>query len=136
MKYNVKELLKLAKDIANNSYSPYSHFRVGSVILTKNGNIYKGVNVENRSYGATICAERSAISSALTNGENQFIAIAIVGLDSEEILPPCGICRQIISEFGKDIDVIMANKYLKYKIVKISKLLPFDSLHNLKKNIL
>lgn len=133
MRYNIKELLNIARDVANNSYSPYSKFRVGASILTKKGNIYKGTNVENRSYGATICAERGAISSAISSGENEFIAIAIIGLDSEEILPPCGICRQIISEFGSNIDIIMANKDMKYKIKKIKDLLPDDSLHNLKK---
>ncbi len=132
MKYKPEELLKIAKESAKNSYSPYSNFRVGSAILTKNGNIYTGVNIENRSYGATICAERSAISTSISNGEKEFIAIAIVGVDSEEILPPCGICRQIISEFGLDIDIIMANKDMKYTILKIKELLPFDSLQNLK----
>jgi len=132
MKYDLKILLETAKDIAKNSYSPYSNFRVGSALITKNGNIYKGVNVENRSYGATICAERNSIYQAICNSEKEFLAIAIIGLDSDEILTPCGICRQVISEFGLDIDIIMANKNMEYNIVKIKELLPFDSLQGLK----
>lgn len=134
MDYNPEKLLKIAKNIAINSYSPYSNFRVGSALLTKNGKIYKGVNVENRSYGATICAERNVISQAVSNGEKEFIAIAIISLDSEKILPPCGICRQVISEFGFNIDIIMANKEMQYVIARIEDLLPFDSLHDLKNN--
>ena len=133
MSNKIKKLLNIAKEKALNSYSPYSKFRVGCAILTKSNNIYTGVNVENRSYGATICAERSAISSAISNGEKDFLIIAIIGLDTEEILSPCGICRQVISEFGNDTQIVMANKKMEYKIISIKELLPFDSLQDLKK---
>lgn len=129
---DVKILLEEAKKTAQNSYSPYSKFKVGASLLTIDGKIFTGTNVENRSYGATICAERAAISKAVSEGYNNFKAICIVGLNTNKILSPCGICRQVITEFGNNIDVIMANKKLDYKIVKIKELVPYDSLFELK----
>ena len=96
------ELLRKANEVRKNSYSPYSHFQVGAALLGDDGNIYVGCNVENSSYGATICAERSALSTAISNGCNRFLAIAIVGgAESEKmsLCYPCGICRQVLSEF-------------------------------------
>ena len=118
----IKMLLEKAKKTAENSYSPYSNFRVGSSVLTIEGKIFTGTNIENKSYGTTICAERAAISKAISEGYKNFKAICIVGLDSTKFLPPCGICRQFIAEFGNNIEIIMANKNLEYKIVSIKKL--------------
>ena len=128
----IMSLLEEAKKTAFNSYSPYSSFRVGAALLTKEGKLYTGTNIENRSFSGTICAERVAMSHALSDGHREFYAIGIVGIDSSVILPPCGICRQFISEFGWNIKIIMADKNLKYKIRTIKELLPYDSLHNLK----
>lgn len=99
---NKKDLFMLAKDVMKNSYAPYSNYNVGAVLLTKNGNIYKGCNVENASYSVTCCAERTALFSAVAGGEKEFSAICIVGGKNGEITDyamPCGICRQALAEF-------------------------------------
>ena len=93
------ELIDLAEKIAENSYSPYSHFRVGAALLCSNGEVITGVNVENRSFGLTICAERSAITAALTKGLTDFQELAISCPDADYPVSPCGACRQVISEF-------------------------------------
>lgn len=131
---DVVMLVEVAAQAGLNSYSPYSSFRVGAALLSKDGKIFTGTNVENRSYGATICAERTAIVKAVSEGVKDYSALAVIGLDSAEILPPCGICRQFISEFGSGITVIMANKNMEYKIAPIDELYPFDSLRDLNSN--
>jgi len=132
---DINKLLDEAKNAALKSYSPYSHFRVGCALLTNEGKIFTGTNVENRSFGGTICAERVAITKAVSEGFKVFKTICIIGLDSLEILPPCGICRQFISEFGTDIEVVMSNKNSEYKKVNIRDLLPYDSLFDLKEKL-
>lgn len=118
------QLIESAKEAREyGSYAPYSKFRVGAAVLTKGGAIYKGGNVENASYGATVCAERVAIFNAISAGEREFSAIAIVG-DYPEPLAPCGICRQVISEFGSQIEVIMSNIDGQIAIEPIKALLP------------
>lgn len=95
-------LFILAKEAMKNSYAPYSNYNVGAVLLTKNGDIYKGCNVENASYSVTCCAERNALFSAVANGERKFEAIMVVGGKNGEITDyamPCGICRQALTEF-------------------------------------
>ncbi|MDP4153115.1 MAG: cytidine deaminase [Bacillota bacterium] len=104
---SVKSLINKAALAKENAYCPYSRFRVGAALLTDNGNVYLGSNVENASLGATICAERSAIVAAVSNGERKFKAIAIAG--DKDFCYPCGICRQFISEFGEDIEIISVN---------------------------
>ncbi|HQB62722.1 MAG TPA: cytidine deaminase, partial [Spirochaetota bacterium] len=99
---DIINLITTASQAALNSYSPYSLFRVGAALLAKDGRIFTGTNVENRSFGGTICAERTAIVKAVSEGVKDYSALAVIGLDSAEILPPCGICRQFISEFGSD----------------------------------
>lgn len=97
-----KDLLNLAKDAMKNSYAPYSNYNVGAVLLTKNGNLYKGCNIENASYSLTNCAERTALFSAIANGEKEFEAICIVGGKNGVITDyamPCGACRQALAEF-------------------------------------
>ena len=96
---NAKELMKIAGEAARLAYAPYSSFRVGAALLMEDGSVITGVNVENRSYGLSNCAERTAIFTALTQGKKEIRAIAVAGPDAEEPLPPCGACRQVISEF-------------------------------------
>ncbi len=121
MDYN--ELIRKANEVKENAYVPYSHFRVGAALLTKSGKIFTGCNVENAAYSPTICAESSAIVKAVSEGEREYAAVAVIS-DSEDFTSPCGVCRQRIYEFGSDIDVIMANKKGEYKVYKISELLP------------
>lgn len=121
---NYQNLISAAKDARNSAYCPYSKFAVGAAVLTDKGNIFTGSNVENASYGLTICAERIAIFKAVNAGERNIKAIAIV-LDAPDFGAPCGACRQVIYEFGKDADVIMATVNGKYEIKKIKDLLPY-----------
>lgn len=120
-----RELLKMAEEARKNAYVPYSKFHVGAALLTKDGKVYTGCNVECASYGATNCAERTAIFKAVSEGEREFTAIAIAS-DLEDITSPCGICRQVIAEFGIEIDVILGNSSEEYKVYKISELLPLS----------
>ena len=95
------ELVKLALDAREKSYSPYSTFKVGAALLTKSGKIYKGCNVENKAFSPTNCAERTALFSAVADGEREFSEIAVVGGENKitDFCPPCGVCRQVMSEF-------------------------------------
>lgn len=100
------ELIALAKDAMQFSYSPYSHYKVGAALLCKDGRVFKGCNIENASYGATNCAERTALFKAVSEGAREFTAIAIA---AEKSAPwPCGICRQALNEFAPDLRVIVA----------------------------
>lgn len=120
-------MINLALACMQHSYSPYSHFKVGACILTKSGNYYVGTNIENASYGASICAERSAIACAVSQGETEFMAIAIVS-SSGDFTPPCGICRQVLSEF-KDMEIVLAKDEKSFKVYSLKNLLPnnFDA---------
>ena len=99
-----KEMICLAKKASENAYSPYSGIKVGAALVCGNGKIYTGANVENASYGATICAERTAFVKAVSEGEREFEAIAIAG--SIRNLVPCGMCRQFMAEFNPKLQVI------------------------------
>lgn len=119
-----EKLLELGK----NSYSPYSHFRVAAILITKDNKEFKGVNVENASYGASICAERSAILSAISNGykKGDFKELHIMCLDSKKISTPCFQCRQVISElFDKDASIICYNNIGETKAFKENELCPY-----------
>lgn len=121
-----EKLAVLAVQAKSKAIPTYSHFHVGAALLTHDGKVIQGANIENASYGLTICAERTAVFKALLDGERKFKAIAIAG-DSEDYLPPCGACRQILMEFcGKDLDVIMVNQKGEIKTMKMSELLPFS----------
>ncbi len=125
---SIKQLIRKSIECRNNAYTPYSNYKVGASLLCKNGNIYTGCNYENVSFGAGVCAERVAIGNAISKGERDFIAICISG--ENENITPCGICRQSLCEFG-NIDVICCNKKGdKYKVFKLSDLLPvaFDKM--------
>ena len=119
-----KKLIENALIARENSYSPYSNFKVGACVLTDNQKYYLGTNVENSSYGGTICAERSAISTAISYGDKKIVAIAIVS-SSGDYTFPCGICRQVMAEFG-DIEVVIAKSVEDYKVFKISELLLYS----------
>lgn len=103
-----RELLKIAEYARFNAYVPYSKFRVGAALLTSDGKVYTGCNIESASFGATNCAERTAIFKAISEGERSFTKIAIASDNSDKNQPtwPCGICRQVIVEFADDIKVI------------------------------
>jgi len=103
---DVGRLINEAVKVLGNSYAPYSNIHVAAAVLTDKGNIYRGVNVENASYGLTICAERSAISAMVTSGERNPLAVAIV-TDMDKPIPPCGACRQVIAEFNPRALIIM-----------------------------
>jgi cytidine deaminase len=107
VKEEFRPLVKAACEARLNSYSPYSTFRVGAALLTRNGAIVRGTNVENASIGLSICAERSAVCSAVAAGETGFTAIAICA-DGAEPTMPCGACRQFLREFGPDLTVLVA----------------------------
>lgn len=128
-KINRFELIKSAIDSLNFSYAPYSHFNVAAAVLASSGKIYTGVNVENASYPAGICAERNAIFHAVACGEKEITAIAIVGGLNGQITdycPPCGVCRQVMREFcdPSQMTVIIAKSTDKYKEMTLAELLP------------
>jgi len=128
------KLAKEAEKAAENAYAPYSHFRVGAALLCEDGTIITGVNVENRSYGLTICAERNAAASAITQGKSRFTALAISTPDSSAPVGPCGACRQVLSEFmSPDALVRFGRNTTEYIDTTMGDLLPWDSLHDLKK---
>ena len=116
-----KKLYETAKDAAKNAFAPFSNFHVGAALLASDGRIFTGCNVENSSYGATICAERTALVKAVSEGSRDFIAIAVVSQDGEAW--PCGICRQVLYEFSPEMLVITGNdEHL--DVVKLNELLP------------
>jgi homotetrameric cytidine deaminase len=116
----IDTLISKSKLARENSYSPYSGFKVGAALLSKSGQIYTGCNYENASFGAGVCAERVALGTALANGEREFIAVCVC---AEKIVSPCGICRQSLAEFG-DMDVIFCDLEGNHKIYRLSALLP------------
>ena len=123
-----EELIEAATRVRENAYAPFSDFRVGSALETDDGEIIAGCNVESASYGLTVCAERVAIWKAISMGKRKIKHIAVVA-DTEELTPPCGVCRQIIWEFGGDIPVVMANLKGTVETVQMKDLLPraFDT---------
>lgn len=128
MEHTEQELIEAATAVRENAFAPYSDFRVGAAVETESGTIYTGCNVESASYGLTVCAERVAIWKGISRGEKKFGRIAVV-VDTEELTPPCGVCRQIIWEFCGDVPVILANLQGKTETVQMADLLPraFDS---------
>jgi cytidine deaminase len=118
-----KDLIDVAKSARENAVAPFSNFKVGAALETASGKVFTGCNVENASYGLTVCAERVAIWKALSEGERVFSQIVVVA-DTDELTPPCGACRQIIWEFCGDVPVTLANLQGKSETVKMSALLP------------
>lgn len=125
---NDRELIKEAKEAAKSSYAPYSHFNVGAALLTRDGRIYKGCNIENAAYSPTNCAERTAFFKAVSEGESEFSAIAIVGgknLDFVSFCSPCGVCRQVMSEFcDDDFKIILGKNDEEIRVYTLRELLP------------
>jgi len=115
------ELVALAREARDKAYAPYSGFAVGAALRAKSGRIYSGCNVENASYGLTVCAERVAIFKAVSAGERKFEALAVV---TEPQASPCGACRQVLAEFGLDIQVIIADLGKGRKVYTVGDLLP------------
>ena len=129
----MKELIKKALEAQTYSYSPYSNFQVGVALLTKSGKIYTGCNIENAALSPTNCAERTAFFKAVSEGETEFEAIAIVGSpkgakqEEREYCAPCGVCRQVMAEFCniKDFKVILGKSEDDYKEYTLDEILPF-----------
>ena len=125
---NAEMLIAMAKQAMEKSYAPYSGFRVGAALLGKSGTVYTGCNVENASFSPTICAERTAFAKAVSEGEREFSAIAVVGGKDGKIqalCPPCGVCRQVMQEFcSPDFLIHMASEN-GVQTVRLQELLPF-----------
>ena len=122
------DLIAAAAEARERADVPFSHFQVGAALETATGEIVTGCNIENASYGLTLCAERVAIFKAVSDGQREFSALAVV-VDTDELTPPCGACRQIIWEFCGDIPVTMANLKGRVETMRMSELLPkaFDA---------
>jgi cytidine deaminase len=103
-----RDLIEKAKRARLKAYAPYSNFKVGAALLTRSGKLYTGANVENASYGLTVCAERAAVQKAVNQGDEDFVKIAVVA-DNNPPITPCGACRQVLSEFARNLKVICAN---------------------------
>ncbi len=127
-KKDLNELIELAIKARENSHAPFSNFKVGAVVEMADGEFFTGCNVESASYGLTVCAERVAIWKAISEGKENFKQIIVVA-DTEQLTPPCGVCRQIIWEFCHDAPVTLANLKGKNETIMMSDLLPraFDS---------
>ncbi len=123
-----QQLIQAAASVAGHAHAPYSRFRVGAALLTASGEIFAGCNVENASYGLTICAERGAVCAAVAAGHKKFVAIAIVTSGGHS---PCGACRQVLAEFGPTMEVLMvdADDPSRVRTTTLDKLLPdgFDA---------
>lgn len=125
----IKMLIEKALDMTNYSYTPYSHFKVGAALLTKDGEVYGGCNIENAAYGPTNCAERTAFFKAVSEGKRNFEAIAIVGGvegNCTEYAAPCGVCRQVMMEFcdPETFKIILATSPEHYDVYTLAELLP------------
>jgi cytidine deaminase len=116
-------LITAARNAREHAHAPFSNFRVGAAVRAKSGRIFTGCNVENATYGLTLCAERVAVFKAISEGERGFDAVAVVA-DTDALTPPCGSCRQILWEFCGDADVILANLQGKIERCRMSELLP------------
>lgn len=126
----IRELIRQAFAARRFAYTPYSHFQVGAALLAEDGRVYTGCNIENASYTPTVCAERTALFKAVSEGERRFAAIAIVGSREGErnrlITSPCGVCRQALFEFGgPDLVVILAKSEEDYLQTTLGELLPY-----------
>ena len=121
---DTKLLAQKAVEAKSKAMPTYSNFHVGAALLTEDGKVYSGCNIETSSYSLTICAERTAIFKAISEGERKFKALAVAG-DTDDFISPCGACRQVISDLCGDIDIIMVSNKNDFKVSKASELLPF-----------
>ena len=120
---NDKELFRLAKEAAENAYAPFSRYQVGAALLAEDGRVFTGCNVENSSYGGTICAERTAAVKAVSEGQRKFKRIVIASR-GEDYCYPCGACRQVLREFGPEMEVICLNGKGEARRFSLEELLP------------
>lgn len=128
----LEDLYRAAREAAGYSYSPYSKFRVGAALLCEDGTVVTGANVENRSFGLTICAERSAVTAAVSSGRRKYRALAICTPDAEYPVCLCGACRQVLSEFADPAMPIVFGHGEAIEVrTTMADILPFDSLHEL-----
>ncbi len=118
-----KELIEKARQASAAAYAPYSRFKVGAALLTENGHVFTGVNVENSSFGLTICAERNALAAAVTQGIRRFAMIAVYS-EARPPATPCGACRQVLHEFAPDMPIICANDKGDISRFTVAQLLP------------
>ena len=129
MKITDKELVKLADDARGRSYCPYSNYSVGAALLTKDGKVYTGANIEVSSHTPTMCAERVAFARAVHEGRRDFVAIAVVGgprgQDVDFLCPPCGVCRQVMSEFCKGDFKIILTDGKEHRVLTLDEILPY-----------
>lgn len=122
MEKEIQELVQMAKLAADKAYAPYSKFKVGVALLTSNDKIFSGCNVENASYGLSICAEQVAIVKAVSSGVTKF-KLMVIYTDTDKLTPPCGACRQVIAEFNPGLEIILINKKGKRKTFFLKNLL-------------
>ncbi len=126
---NPVELIHLAKQAMQRAYTPYSGYKVGAALVTKQGDVYLGCNIENAAFGPSNCAERTAFFTAICAGEREFEAIAVVGGKDgvvKDIFPPCGVCRQVMQEFcGPDFMIYMGRGDDSFEAVRLDALLPY-----------
>lgn len=130
-----KLLVKEAYEAQKKAYIPYSHWAVGAALLTADGKIYRGCNIESSTFSPTVCAERTAFFKAVSEGERNFVAIAIVGNDVNtpigqgDICPPCGVCRQVMTEFCTgEFEIVLARSYDDFEVHTLAELMPLISL--------
>lgn len=130
-----KLLVREAYEGQKNAYAPYSNWVVGAALLTKSGKIYRGCNIESATFSPTNCAERTAFFKAISEGERDFVAIAIVGnakgaqMGTADVCPPCGVCRQVMTEFcGLNFEIVLAKSYDDYQVYTLGDLMPLVSL--------
>ena len=121
--YNENELVESARNAMSKAYAPYSGIRVGASLASATGRIFQGCNIENSSYGLTICAERVAIGCAIASGEREFVAMAIMN-STDGIFTPCGACRQVMSEFAPDLKLILVSSDGKIERTDMAKIFP------------
>ncbi len=121
---NDRELLRIAKEASLNAYVPYSGFPVGAALECEDGTVYTGCNVENAAYGDTICAERTAVVKAVSEGQRRFTRIAIYG-EGQGYCMPCGSCRQVLSEFSPEMEVLCAKAGGSYVSYPLTRLMPY-----------
>jgi cytidine deaminase len=119
----VREMLALARAACQNAHAPYSHFHVGAVALDMHGRVFSGCNVENSSFGLTMCAERNAIGAAVAAGAKRLRAVLIY-TPGETLTPPCGACRQVMADFGADVEVHLTNHEGGHAVFRLADLLP------------
>ena len=125
MNVDPQQLIQLATEVSERAYAKYSNFRVGAAVLTDDGQVYVGCNVENASYGLTICAERSAVFSAVAGGASKIVAVGIY-TPTDHLVTPCGACRQVLTEFSANMQVFIGNRAGQMQEYSLAALLPHN----------